>query len=142
MSFFKKYLEINEKYWFFWHFFIHFFHCWNWLLFQWLTSIWAFSNRIFQWNFHYFSQKKDSFFVKIDDYVSFWELIIVYWLWILEKSFYGFPSIIFEKSIFMTKIKSKNEKHYLFFKPNYLLSNDSMKKNGISHFASKLHFAH
>ena len=101
---------------FFWLFFIHFLHCWNWLLFQWFTNIWAFSNRIFQRIFHYFWPKKSNFLSKIDDYSSFLVLIIVFWLEIIKKRFYGLPNIIFEKSIFCDQneiLNAKNEKYHL-----------------------------
>ena len=138
MLFFKKYLEINERYWFSWHFFIHFLHCWNWLLFQCLSSIWAFSNRIFQWNVHYFWPKKDSFFVKnwrlrilfrIDNRLltlNSWEKV----LWASKHHFWE-VHFLWRKS----NVKSKNEKHYSFFK-NQINHCQMMiwKRNVISHF--------
>ena len=83
--------------------------------------------------------KKRLIFVKMDDYVSFSELIIVYWLWILEKSFYGLPNIIFEKSIFYDEnqmLNPKNEKYHFFFILYYHLTMNNLvwKISNVSHF--------
>ena len=62
---FQKVFGNKWKTFIFLSFFIHFLHCWNWLLFQWFTNIWAFSNRIFNEFFIIFDQKRVIFCQKL-----------------------------------------------------------------------------
>ena len=94
ISFFKKYLKINEKHWCFWLF------SWNFCIAQ-INYFFMISWRIF----HHFLPRNTHFLSKIDNSESFLLLIIVFGSKFLKTGHMDFETSFLKSPFLVTKMK-------------------------------------